>query len=232
VVPGLASRSPQAWAEWSFDDTTPGRDGSVLRCVLAADEAGNPVGYAWYQTKQNWDDGVPGGEVTVHELLATTPAAQRALLEFLLDIDLTSRTHLWNLAVDHPLPWLLLDARRSTKTLLDGLWVRLVRLDEGMAARSYSTDIDVVLQVTDQACPWNEGRWRLAAGPQGAQVARTGAPPDLHLDVAVLGEAFLGDGTVLPAIQAGRVDESTPGAGVALHRAMRGDRAPWAAFIF
>jgi predicted acetyltransferase len=232
VVPGLSSRTAEAWAEGSFDDTTPGRDGSVLRCVLATDAQQTPVGYAWYQTKQNWDDGVPGGEVTVHEFVATTPPARRALLAFVLDIDLTTSTHLWNLPVDHPLPWMLLDARRASKTLLDGLWVRLVRLDEALAARCYSAEVDVVVQVSDQACPWNEGRWRLAAGPQGAQVCRTAAQPDLQLDVSVLGEAFLGDGTLLSALEAGRVDEATAGAGVALHRAMRGDRAPWAAFIF
>jgi predicted acetyltransferase len=231
-VPGLTSRSPDAWVETAFDDTTPSTRGSLLRCVVAADESGAPVGYAWFQTTQNWDDGVPGGTATVHEIASLTPQATRALLDFVLTLDLSSTTEFWNLPVDHPLLWLLVDARRSRKALLDGLWVRLVRLDEALAERGYATDVDVVLDVADRSCGWNEGRWRLAAGPGGAEVSRTDDPADLVLDIADLGAAYLGDPTVLPGIAGGAIEERTPGAGLALHRAMRGDRAPWTAYIF
>ena len=231
-LPGMVSRSAAAWTESSYDDTSPGGDGSVLRCLLARDADGTAVGYAWYQTKPTWEGGVPGGDVVVQEALACTPAGLRAVLGFLLDVDLMTRARFWNAPVDDPLLWMLPDVRRSHPTLLDGLWVRLVRLDEALAQRGYATEVDVVLEVTDRACPWNEGRWRLSTGGGGAVVARTPDAPDLSLDVVELGAAYLGDGSLLPAALAGRVEEHTTGAARALHRALRGDRAPWCASIF
>jgi predicted acetyltransferase len=230
--PGMVSRSADAWTESSYDDTTPGAGSSVLRCLVARDGAGTPVGYAWYQTKPSWDGGVPGGDVVVHEALACTPAGRRAVLGFLLDVDLMARTQFWNQPVDDTLVWMLADLRRSQPTLVDGLWVRLVRLEEALAERGYSAPVDVVLEVVDSTCPWNEGRWRLSADLDGAEVTRSSDPADLTLDVSELGSAYLGDGTLLPAAEAGRVQEHTPGAARALHRAMRGERAPWCAYIF
>jgi predicted acetyltransferase len=230
--PGMVSRSAEAWTESSYDDTAPGSGSSVLRCLVARDAAGAPVGYAWYQTKPSWDGGVPGGDVVVHEALASTPAGRRAVLGFLLDVDLMARARFWNHPVDDALVWMLADLRRAQPTLLDGLWVRLVRLDEALAGRGYAEPVDVVLEVSDRTCPWNEGRWRLSAGADGAEVARSSDPPDLALDVCELGSAYLGDGTLLPAAEAGRVHEHTPGAARALHRAMRGERAPWCSYVF
>jgi len=134
--------------------------------------------------------------------------------------------------MDDALIWMLADARRARPTLVDGLWVRLVRLDEALASRGYGAEVDVVLDVSDGPCPWNEGRWRLSAGPGGASVRRSSRDPDVRLDVTDLGSAYLGDAALLPALDAGRVREHTPGAVRALHRAMVGDRAPWCAYIF
>jgi predicted acetyltransferase len=231
-LPGMVSRSADAWTESSYDETAPGSGSSVLRCLVARDAAGTPVGYAWYQTKPTWDGGVPAGEAVVHEVLASTPAGRRAVLAFLLDIDLMSQTRFWNLPVDDALLWMLADARRARPMLVDGLWVRLVRVDEALAQRGYAADVDVVLEVRDPAGPWNEGRWRLSAGADGADVQRCSDEPDLVLDVTDLGAAYLGDPTILPAVDTGRVEERTTGAARALHRAMRGDRSPWCAYIF
>ncbi|TDV44282.1 sterol carrier protein [Actinophytocola oryzae] len=73
--------------------------------------------------------------------------------------------------------------------------------------------LDVVLEVDDELCPWNAGRWQLVVGPDGrAVVTRTDAPADLALDVSALGTAFLGGTRLTTLAAAGRVRESTPGA--------------------
>lgn len=230
--PGMVSRSPGAWLESSYDDPADRTGGSELRCVLAEDESGLPTGYAWYRTTPSWDTGSPEGPVDVQEVVASSPATTRALVGFLLDVDLMSRTSLWNLPVDHPLPRMLRDPRRARPTTADALWARLVRLDEALSSRRYAADVDVVLEVTDTRCPWNAGRWRLAGGPAGAAVGSTKAPPDLTMDVATLASAYLGDATLVPAHGAGLVVEHTAGALTALHRAMLSEVAPWCSYVF
>jgi Sterol carrier protein domain len=66
-----------------------------------------------------------------------------------------------NVALDHPIPQLLVNARALLTDVSDALWVRLVDLDRSLTARRYAAGCDLVLAVTDRFCPWNEGRRRL-----------------------------------------------------------------------
>ena len=44
----------------------------------------------------------------------------------------------------------------------DGLWVRVIDVPAALSLRRYSCPVNVVIEVTDDTCPWNQGRWRLA----------------------------------------------------------------------
>ena len=81
------------------------------------------------------------------------------------------------LPVDHPLWWLLATPRRMRSAFGDGLWVRLVDVGAALSARGYAADGAVVLDVVDDFCPWNAGRWRVADG----RAKRTTAAPQLRL---------------------------------------------------
>jgi predicted acetyltransferase len=231
-VPGTLSRSPEAWREAAFDEPDGRGSKSPLRCALVADGRGRTGGYVWFRTDPRWDAGDPAGRVEVSEIVATTPEATRALLDVVLDLDLMSSTHLWNLPIDHPLFTWTSHSRRLRPRIDDQLWVRLVRLDEALTSRTYATPLDVVMVVTDEACPWNAGTWRLSADETGAEVTRSTDPPDLTLDAGDLAAAYLGDDALHPALAAGVVTEHSAGAGRALARAMRGDRAPWCPYMF
>ena len=112
--------------------------------------------------------------------------------------------------------------------LESSLWVRLVDVAGGLAARTYASDPDVVLEVTDAFCPWNAGRYRLAGGA----CERTEAEPDLALDASVLGAAYLGGTTLSELAEAGRVAELRPGAVARASAAFRGEVAPWCSEVF
>ena len=232
LVPGTISRSPEAWSESSHDDPA-GRSGaSPLRCAVAYDESDRPDGYVWFRTQPTWEDGTPTGTVHVHEMLAATPAAARALLDVVGNLDLMTSTHVWNLAVDDPLLALTEHTARLRARVVDQLWARLVRVEDALTARSYAAAVDLVLELTDETLPRNHGRWRLAADPTGVDVRRTRAAPDLSMDVRTLSGAYLGDDTLARAALAGLVDEHTTGAAAALVGAMRGDRAPHCPYMF
>ena len=71
--------------------------------------------------------------------------------------------------------------------------------------------IDLVFEVRDTFCPWNDGRVRLTGGPDGATCAPTSDPADLVVHVADLGAAYLGGTTLVSRAAAGRVTEVTAG---------------------
>ena len=105
--------------------------------------------------------------------------------------------------------------------------MRLVDVDRALAARRYPAPIDLVLEVRDEFCPWNAGRWRLTGHPAGAHCARTDRDPDLVLGIEELGAAYLG-GTALGTLHAaGRVREVSPGAVTLASTAFGWPVPPW-----
>jgi predicted acetyltransferase len=207
--------------------------------VLAEGDSG-PRGYAVFTSTERWDEdaGLPEGVLEVSEAIATDPAATAALWDNLLSRDLVSEFHARMRPVDDPLLYLLADPRRVRSLVSDGLWVRLVDVSSALAQRHYACPVDVVIEVADQLCPQNTGRWRLAAEagatPAGfrATCERTTAPADLVLPVWALGAAYLG-GTGLGAMaKAGLVTEATPGSLAVLSTAMSWEPAPWGPMTF
>ena len=114
----------------------------------------------------------------------------------------------------------------------DALWVRLVDVPRALAARSYREPFEVVLEVADEVCPWNAGRWALRWDGETASCARTATPAGLELTAAELGAAYLGGTTLDQLARAGRVRELRDGALAAASRAFQGERAPWCPEIF
>src|SRR6266581_4264060 len=216
-------------------------DGSSqqIRCVLAEDDSG-PRAYAVFTSTECWDEdaGLPRGVLEVSEALATDPAATAALWDNLLSRDLVSEFHARMRPVDDPLLYLLADPRRVRSVVSDGLWVRLVDVGRALAQRNYASPVDVVIEVADELCPQNAGRWRLAAeagvAPAGfrATCERTTAPADVVLPVWAVGAAYLG-GTGLKAMaNAGLITEAAPGSLAALSTAMSWEPAPWCPMTF
>ena len=176
-----------AWWAYRLHDPEHRREGAApLLCVVT------DGGYALYATTVSWTDGVPAGEVRVREVVAETPAAQARLWRYLLDLDLMGTVRAVVATDDPLLVSLLAEPRRARAAMSDCLHVRLVDVPAALALRRYAADLDVVLAVSDRRCPWNDGSWRLVGGREGATCSRTDETPDLELDVADLGAAYLG----------------------------------------
>jgi predicted acetyltransferase len=152
--------------------------------------------------------------VRVEEMCAIGEGAYADLWAYVCDIDLTRGVQARGRPLDEPLRWLLRDPRRLRLTWMqDHLWVRLVDLPAALEARRYATSGSLVIQVEDQFCPWNEGRWVLEAGPTGATARpASGIAPDLSLSSAELGSTYLGGVTFSELARARRVVEEVPGA--------------------
>jgi predicted acetyltransferase len=222
---GWLNRS-EPWWDLQFDDPEDSRNGATsLRYAVHTGDDGAD-GYVSYRINEpNVED--QRRQIQIRDLFAANTEAYAALWRFVIEIDLIGRIGKWHMAVDEPLQQLVTDPRALGLTVGDGLWVRLVDLAAALAGRTYATDIDVVLDVTDPFCPWNAGHYRLSGGPKGADCSRTTDAADLAIGAADLGAAYLGGIRLTEIAAAGRVTESRPGALLAASRAFTGDRAPW-----
>jgi predicted acetyltransferase len=132
------------------------------------------------------------------------------------------------LPIDHPLLLLLAEPRRLRFSFRDGLWVRLVDVGAALSARSYTENGSVVVEVVDEFCPWNQGRWRIGDGG----VKRTDETSELRCDVTALGSVYLGGFTWAQLARAFRVEEMREGAITRADALFHCDRAPWCPEIF
>ena len=244
--PGFFARN-DAWWDRALADGPEDRAGaSPLRCVLAEDSAG-PRGYALFSARGRWDQDtfLADSSIDIREIITADPAATAAIWGDLLSRDLVTEFHAAMRPVDDPLLHLLADPRRVRARIADGLWVRLVDVGGALARRRYACPVDVVLDVSDESCGWNQGRWRLSAGgsapaataaggptPGTARCERTSDPADIALPAHVLGAAYLGGTRLGSMAQAGLVTELRPGALAALSAALSWDPAPWCPVIF
>jgi len=229
--PGMLVRDDRWWRK-AVRDVPSMREGrSALRCVVAEDDSG-VRGYARYATKQDWGPGQPKGTVIVREVAALDGPARALLYRFLFDQDLMSQVDVWNVAVDDPLLFWLENVRSATPRWLDALYVRLIDVPAALKARTYTAPVDVVLDVTDSLCPWNEGRWHLLVRDGEVSCVATDRSADLSMSVTELGAVYLGGTAISDLAMAGRITEHTPGAVTSAGIAFRSSPAPWCPVIF
>jgi predicted acetyltransferase len=223
---GAVSR-PQHMARPIFVDLPLTRQGHEPSQVLLAHVDGQPVGYAVFSREHKWADFRPKGSVNVREIAAADPATLLALARRLVDFDLTSSITVSGRGADDPLLWWPGGPRAVGVTSSDSLWLRLVDVGAALTARGYSTACDVVLEVADPVCPWNERAWRLTVGQDGvASCVPTSDEADLRLPVQGLGAAYLGSRSIAAQAHEGLVTELTAGSVWCLSRAMSCDRLP------
>jgi predicted acetyltransferase len=224
--PGALDRDDGRWAI-TLHDPEPWRDGaSSYRYLLHYEKAGRVDGYARFRVKSGGEAG-PGGEVQVNEIDATEPQAYAALWRFLLDLDLVRSFVRHDAPVDEPLRYLLLNPRTIKTELSDGTYVRLVDVGKALEARTYASELDVVLGVRDALLPHNNVTLRLQAGPDGATVAQSRRRPDLSLDVRELATIYLGGTSLTTLHTAGLVQQRTPGSIAAVTAAFSTPRPPF-----
>lgn len=197
--------------------------------VLFARRDGVDVGYAIFRRKHKWDDARPSGDLDV-PALAGDPATRLALLRRLVDFDLMGTVKVSRVGPDDVL-WHWLPGPRGAGgvSTYDGMWVRLVDLPAALASRGYEGDCDVVVEVTDVLLPDNAGTWRVSIRDGEAKATRVDSAPDLRLDIARLGSAWLGWGNLVAMRRAGVIVEERAGAVSELWRALRIDVAAWPA---
>ncbi len=229
--PGYTIRPAVQWQRHLADPPARRPSGAEALKIVVARRDGEPTGYAVLRRSPSWGDHAPEGKVRVGDLQAVDPESAHALWRRVLDLDLMAEVTTPALPPDHPfLAWAAESGAVAAHS--QGLWTRLVDVGTALAQRGYTSEVDVVLDVTDSRCPWNAHRWRLAADATGSSCEPTGDPADLALDVRELGSAYLGGTTLATLATAGLVDELTPGALARASAAMRSPLEPATPYMF
>lgn len=165
------------------------------------------------------------------ELHAETPDAYADLWRFCFDVDLIRNIVARHRRPNEPLLHLMAEPGHLGLKVKDGLWVRLVDVPAAVAARRYAAEGTLVFELGDDFCPWNEGRYELAGGPDGAECRPTEAEPDVELRAEDLGAAYLGGVSFRDLARAGRVT-AAPEALARADAMFEWDPAPWCPFMF
>ncbi|MBK6017996.1 sterol carrier protein domain-containing protein, partial [Streptomyces sp. MBT53] len=194
---------------------------------------GEVQGLAAYVCDDTWTDAKqPGDTATVKGLIATTPAAERALWQHVCSLDWVTKVKSGWRGPDDLLPHFLPDPRAATiTTQADWLWVRILDVVRAMEARSYEGEGTLVFEVTDGA-GLAGGRYRLTASAQGASCTPTTESAELTLDVRELASLWLGDTSVPRLVALGRVREERAGAARVADALLRTSGRPWCPDIF
>ena len=221
TVPGFTARTTEWWTTFRLADPEEFRRGSSQKFAAIVELDGEPAAYALYRIKQDWQHGFSDSQVRLVETVAVGPAAERELWRFLFGIDLIARIE-GRVDPATPLFLMVVDPRALHLRVSEGLWLRLVDVEAALAARSYEGDGEVVLDVRDDFCSWNTGRYRVGGG-----VERTDAAADLELDVADLASAYLGGFSFTRLAAAQRVRELKDGALARADALFRTERAPY-----
>ena len=221
----MLTRSSGWWNARRLADPDWSRAGraALQRALLHID--GRPSAYALYRFGGALSQHTRDLPLDVVECIGDSLASTQAIWRYLFEIDLIDSFHASDLPPDHPLVFLLAEPARLDMRLGDGLWVRLVDARAALSARRYVAigGPPIVFEVEDAFCPWNAGRIALADGVASA----TDAEPDILLDVAALGAAYLGGFSFSELAQSGRVTERRPGALARADATFRAGLLPW-----
>ena len=230
--PGSIERSARWWDRVLHQVEVPGAKPPQGYRALYRSPEGVPEGYVRYSAAQGWDSMRQTGELTVEELVATTPAAYERLWRFCCEVDLVTKVRAGDRPVDEVLAWLLEDGRAVRQTgRFDFLWVRVLDVLGALSARRYSVDGRVVIEVVD-TMGFAGGRYALEGGPSGARCAPTDQSADLSMPVGALGSLYAGGVSARVLRAAGYVDEHTPGAIDRANVMFRSSLAPWCSTWF
>ena len=226
--PGMLSRTRDWWDTRRISDYPLDRHGAGPLVYVLFERDGEAVGYALYRHRTEFIENRFDSTLEVREAIGLDVAATAGVWRYLFDVDLMAHTRAEYIPIDHPLFFLLAEPRRLRYRVADGIWMRLIDVEAALRLRSYASGEQLVLEVKDEFCPWNDGCYRIEEG----EVSRAKGGADLRLEVRELASTFMGGFSFAQLAGAGQVEELRPGGIACADRLFANSPAPWCPEMF
>lgn len=229
---GMMSRSGAWWRRLVAHDHKDERDGGGPRTLAVLGDRG----YVSIRLKPRWDDGLPAGTAVVEELAAVDPQAEAALWRFVATTDLAADILACARPLDDPLAAMLRNPMQVRARRFPPVYLRLVDVATVLSTRRYdllagddppARGGTLTVEVADATLPDQAGRYHLEVADGEGSCERTDRAPDLVIGAEELATVYLGGVSVRTLVDAGRVEQRTPGAADRLTRLLATPRAPW-----
>ncbi len=150
-----------------------------------------PTAYCIYRTRFQGLEVTPEADqvLEVFDFGWTEIGGYRGIWEYLAGHDLANRIRWYRVPEDDPAPAMMMEPRMLQRQTGDGIWLRVVDVEDALRARGYDWPGEVTLRVVnDDICGWNEGCYRVASS--GAEVAVERLTDSAEVDI-VLGPSAL-----------------------------------------
>jgi predicted acetyltransferase len=225
---GLVHRGRAMWAGGALQTPPAGHQ----RVVLVYEDGGERLGYAVFHHGPGLERSAagPAQYLRITDLFALTPDALQALWGALASYDNVGEIRWDQAPADDPLVNMIAEPRLLNVTRRDGIMARLVTIEDALPLRPYAATVELRFRLIDPLCPWNDGRWRLDAAPEGATMTRTdSADVDLVTTPDVLASMAFGRISATDATRAGLLELRDDTALARWDAAMRTQFAPYEA---
>ena len=186
----MLHRAPQLWEALLRE-----QDKQKLYFAVYRNAQGEPRGYATYQTRWRGNMAEPGPDqvLSAREFVPVDVEAHRGLWEFFRRHDLVARIEIGNVAEDDPAPLLLLEPRELRRMTWDGVWLRVVDVEDALVRRPYGDRGELTLEVVDdEMCEWNNGSYLLETDGERSEVMRVDREPELTMPPRTLATLIAG----------------------------------------
>jgi predicted acetyltransferase len=183
--------------QWDSEAEGPSKK---LRAIAHFDESGTVDGFALFEHR-GWDH---PRKVHVQKVVGANFGVELALWQALASMDLIERLDYYVTASDPLLPALVDERAVRIDDVGDLHWLRILDVPRAVAARSFDTDGEVTVRITD-SLGHADGTWHIAARDGRGSAEATDAAPQVTLDVAELARVWESDTTATALAQAGRV---------------------------
>jgi predicted acetyltransferase len=187
---GYLHRGKSLWLNNVF--TPPTEDGPAYVALAGSLEA--PTGYLIYTLRAGRvAHRSRAQEICIRDFAWLDLPSYGSLWHYLARHDLVGRV-VWSRApLDDPAADVFVEPRLLHSQDLEGSWWRVVDVKTALEQRGYDVEGSLVLAITeDELAPWNNGRWRLDVGSDGAEVQATDASADIELSVPALSSLYSG----------------------------------------
>jgi predicted acetyltransferase len=222
--PGMVRRTQGFWTRQLRVFSAPGNHLTSHHAAYYGDSG--VEGFLTYQIKEDWPDSNPDSTFELRDLIAVNDDAYAALWDFCISQDLIKKITCQR-AADEPLRWMLKDRRAISARSSEELYLRLVDVRSALSATEYDAEDAIVIEVVDDFCPWNAGKYMLDASDGGAFCSTTGQRADVTLDARELASLYLGGVSAYALHRSRLIDDHSGDATARLGRLFNSPVHPW-----